>query len=66
MKIIVNGREANIETTCSITELLEKLGYSNHLVAVAKNQVHIKRTEYTSTFIQQDDQIEILAPMAGG
>lgn len=67
MKIFVNGRATTIETvSCTIARLLELLGYQDHFVAVARNHVHIKRSEFTTISVREDDHIEILAPMAGG
>lgn len=66
MEIIVNGKAMSLEKTLSVDELLSFLGYNNRFVAVARNQVCVPKSIYQETFIAENDDIEILAPMSGG
>jgi sulfur carrier protein len=66
MQIIINGQPTPLEKPLSVQELLHRLGYLDHFVAVAVNQECVLRRNYGTQFVQAEDQIEILAPMAGG
>lgn len=66
MKIIVNGEPLTLEKPSSINNLLEQHGYNGKLVAVAVNNEFLPKSAYTTTIIQDNDKIEIVAPMQGG
>jgi sulfur carrier protein len=66
MQIRVNGQFRKINEPTSIQRLLEELGYQNHFVAVALNQQCIPKQQFQDKLVQDQDEIEILAPMAGG
>ncbi len=66
MEIKVNGEPMSIDQQLPVTQLLDRLGYQDRFVAVAINQRCIPRSSYAEQHIQAGDQIEILAPMAGG
>ena len=66
MHINVNGKTIDFTPGLSIDALLKSLGYQDHFVAVAVNSEVILRRNYLSHQIQAKDEIEILAPMAGG
>ncbi len=67
MQIQVNGQTLELtEDSVTIAALLEQLGYTNRFVAVAVNQDCITRQNFATHVLQSRDQIEILAPMAGG
>jgi len=66
MNIVINGKTTAFDKPISVQELLHRLGYLDHFVAVAINQECVLRRNYGTQWINADDQIEILAPMAGG
>ena len=66
MNITVNGEPVNLDKALNISQLLEFLGYQNRFVAVAKNHTSIPKSTYQNTYINENDNIEILAPMSGG
>ncbi|RZA20891.1 MAG: sulfur carrier protein ThiS [Proteobacteria bacterium] len=66
IKIHINGKPSTFKETLSIDQLLSELGYKDHFVAVAVNSQCILRKNYGTHQIQSADEIEILAPMAGG
>lgn len=66
MQIIINGKPTDLQRNLSVEELLRDLGYQDKFVAVAVNSQCILRRNYESHLIQAADEIEILAPMAGG
>ncbi|MCX6108371.1 MAG: sulfur carrier protein ThiS [Proteobacteria bacterium] len=66
MQIQVNGQPHQVTATVSLQQLLLDLGYQNLLVAVAVNKRCVHRGDLAATTVEAGDQIEILAPMAGG
>ena len=66
--ITVNGRPTAYTTPQMLQELLVTLGYRDRLpfVAVAVNRRCIARAAHATTAIVAGDDVEILAPMAGG
>ncbi len=66
MEITINGTAKTIDNTMNIHDFLSSEGYENKLVAVAVNNHFITRTSYNDYIIQDNDAIEIVAPMQGG
>ncbi len=66
MHILVNGKSETFIPGLSVEGLLEKLGYTDHFVAVAINSECVLRRHFATHEIKASDEIEILAPMAGG
>lgn len=66
MQITINGKTTALEQSLSVADLLSSLGYKDHFVAVAVNSECILRKHYTTHLVQASDEVEILAPMAGG
>lgn len=66
MKITINGTAKTIDNTMNIHDFLSSEGYEDKLVAIAINNHFIARTSYDNYTIQDNDIIEIVAPMQGG
>ena len=66
MQVRVNGQSRRLNGPVTIQGLLEELGYRNQFVAVALNQHCVPVQQFQDKHIQDQDEIEILAPMAGG
>lgn len=66
MKIILNGETLTLEKPSSINDLLEQKGYNGKLIAVAVNNDFLPKSAYATTILQDNDKIEIVAPMQGG
>ncbi len=66
--ITVNGERQPHAAPRTINELLITLGYRERLpfVAVAVNRRCVPRAAHASTTVVAGDEVEILAPMAGG
>lgn len=66
MKILLNGKEANIDGAPTLRELLESMKIKPELVACELNCKIIKRKDYAAQKISEGDQIEILQMIGGG
>ncbi len=66
MQVRINGQSCELSGPTTIAGLLEQLGYRNHFVAVAINQSCIPKQKFLEQNVEDQDDIEILAPMAGG
>jgi sulfur carrier protein len=66
MNITVNGEKKELRENCNVEDLLDTLELKNAFVAVAINNRCVSRSDYKDTCIEENDKIEILAPMAGG
>lgn len=65
MKISVNGEVLELNASITINDLIHKLEIIDK-VAVELNQEIIPRSQFTETYIQSDDQIEIVRAIGGG
>ncbi len=65
--VILNGRAHSADTD-SLVELLQAQGVdpARRFVAVAVNGVVVPREDWSSRFLAEGDQIEIVQPMKGG
>lgn len=66
MTLLINGEKKELEKPCTLTELLQELRYEGKHFAVALNRQFIPRSQYTTTAIKDQDEIEILMPLQGG
>ncbi len=62
----VNGEAKQVLEAASVAALLAGLGYRDAFVAVAVNRAVVPRRCYATTPVRDGDEVEILAPMAGG
>lgn len=65
MRVLINGEPQTV-TARTVAELLNALGYQDRTVAVAINKNCVRRTLFCETALREGDELEILAPMAGG
>ena len=66
MRIILNGNALEVQASVNVSDLLKRQGYQGKLVAVALNGLFLPKIKYEDTFLQDNDKIEIVAPMQGG
>jgi sulfur carrier protein len=66
MQVRINGQFRQLSGPTSIESLLQELGYRDHFVAVALNQQCIPKQQFQDKLVTDQDEVEILAPMAGG
>ncbi len=66
MILIINGQKKNFAAPLDLQAALEQEGYSDMLVAVARNGTFVAKTDHSATKLNDGDEIEIVAPMQGG
>jgi sulfur carrier protein len=67
MSIVVNGEARSLAPeVATVADLLQALGYRAAFVAVAINRSCVRRPDFANTPVHAGDEVEILAPMAGG
>ncbi len=66
IKVSVNGDIKEISENLNVHELIDALGYKVKGFAVAVNTTFVAINTYESTLINENDQIDILAPVQGG
>ena len=66
MKIMINGRTAEIPDGLSVEGLLAHLNVKREYTAVALNREVAPKSAYASTWLKEGDRIEIVRPMGGG
>jgi sulfur carrier protein len=66
MKLKLNGESIEVDGELTLKALLEGQGFDPAGVAAAINQEFVSRTNYETTTLKADDDIEIVAPMQGG
>lgn len=64
--VYLNAEPKDIHQTISLTEALKQWGYSHNYFAIAINRTFIPNTHYSTTFLQEGDTIDVVAPMQGG
>jgi sulfur carrier protein len=66
IKISVNGEMKEVSENLNVTELIDELGYTTKGFAVAVNTTFVAIDTYECTLINENDEIDILAPVQGG
>ena len=66
IKISVNGEIKEISEDLNVNELIDELGYTTKGFAIAVNTIFVAIDTYGDTLIQENDEIDILAPVQGG
>lgn len=66
MLIKVNGEPREVKENVSLPELVASLGLKAEQVAIELNQKVVRRTQWASTTLQEDDRVEIVHFVGGG
>ncbi len=67
MLLVINGVKTDVTCTKTLDDVLLYLGYGKDpFVSVALNQTCIPRHHLPTTYVQEGDDVEILAPTQGG
>jgi thiamine biosynthesis protein ThiS len=66
MKLIINGEKREILKSQTLEELVLELNIQAPNFAMALNQQVIPKSKYTTTPIQENDEVEIVHAVGGG
>ena len=66
MKALVNGEERELPDGTTVAGLLARLGGLDAGIAVARNDVVVRRSEFAQRTLEDGDRIEIIRADAGG
>ncbi len=66
MKLIINGKEQNLDGDLSLAALLEQLGMKQDRVAVELNREIVRRESWAETKLSEGDKLEIVHFVGGG
>ena len=65
--VVINGKRMSFESGLALSEILCISGHNTDLpFAVAVNKNLVVRSQYSSTYLNNDDIIDIVYPMQGG
>ena len=66
MRVRINGTEREVETGCTLGDLLEQLDTAPQRVAVEVNRELVTRKRFDDTVLNEGDTIEIVTFVGGG
>jgi thiamine biosynthesis protein ThiS len=66
LRVYVNGEPRELSAPLSLAELVTQLDLPAARIAVELNRVVVRRNEWSTTVIQDNDRIEIVHFVGGG
>ena len=66
MKVFVNGDEQDLSDGTSLIELIEQLDLPAARIAIELNREVVRRSDWGSTMLKDEDRIEIVHFVGGG
>lgn len=66
MNLIVNGEEKNFEEDSTLEEIIHKLKIEEKVMAAAVNMEIVKKDEWNSFVVKENDKLELLQFVGGG
>ena len=66
IRIVVNGREHELEAGETIALLLERLGLTARYALVERNGEPVERARYAQVALEEGDTLVVARPVAGG
>ena len=66
MRVYVNGESKELSGPISLAELISQLDLPAARVAVELNRAVVRRNDWSTTTLQDDDRIEIVHFVGGG
>lgn len=64
--MLINGKEVELEIGISIEQMLETLNLPKEKIVVELNLEIVEISKYSSTFLNEGDQMEIVTFVGGG
>nr|WP_026179914.1 sulfur carrier protein ThiS [Hahella ganghwensis] len=66
MNIQLNGERRELEGSVSVTELLDRLGFTGKRLAVELNKEILPKSLHATTMLNDGDIIEVVGAVGGG
>ncbi|HET9528381.1 MAG TPA: sulfur carrier protein ThiS [Pyrinomonadaceae bacterium] len=66
MRVYINGESTELSGPISLAELITHLDHPAARIAVELNRTVVRRGEWSTTMLQDDDRIEIVHFVGGG
>ena len=66
MKVFVNGEEKDFSAAISLAELITQLDLPAARIAIELNREVVRRSDWGSTMLKDEDRIEIVHLVGGG
>jgi len=66
LNLKLNGENKVLVKALSLEDAIVEWALPKQAFAVAINEQFIPKSEYASTYLQEDDRVELLIPMQGG
>lgn len=66
IRIVVNGKDVELEGSMSVDAYLDHIGLKGRRVAVALNGEVLQQEEHENTTIDEGDRVEVVRPIGGG
>lgn len=66
IKIILNGEEKILENSISMADLIEELKLDTKKIAIEKDLEIIHPEQFSTTFLQEGNKVEIVHFIGGG
>ena len=66
IKLMVNGKARELETSLDLVSFLESFGVNLQHVAVGYNGIVLEKDKFSETILQDGDVLEVVRPVGGG
>lgn len=66
IRIVVNGKDVELESSMSVDFYLNHIGLKGRRVAVALNGEVLQEEEHENAIIDEGDRVEVVRPIGGG
>ncbi len=66
MKVIVNNRELELDSSATVETLLRELGLETPYALVERNGQPVERSRYGEVELEEGDRLVVARPVAGG
>jgi len=66
IEITVNGEQKSLAADLNLRAMLALLGFDCARIAVAVNSEFVTRADYDTRRLAANDNVDVVAPMAGG
>jgi thiamine biosynthesis protein ThiS len=66
VRILVNGKELELEPAATVSRLLDRLGLDGPYALVERNGEPVERERYGDLALEEGDRLVVARPVAGG